>query len=338
MPSSHSSQSSSSETSDQSAHERRDSIGSVSLSKDLESINKLLSFLKTFSPEKKKGAKTRKGNAGSSDNEVNKKVIQILDAIYNMTAKLVARVENIEESSACLGNQMGMPGEFVSDAVTNKTYSGALVNNLAAVPNNAHKSVSNEVSPQLVTITGRLDALEQDSLVNVMVCQGEAVNSLIERVKRTNATPKEQAARVREAVINEFNSIANTPVHNDNLCDISILGKDRKHLKIVCSSKHVKLNLIQSVKQVRPPNFYVGDYLTKVRSNLFYRVRSLRKNNDSITSVYTMSGNIYCKIVGDGRPIQINCDRDITLVEERLLSGTGTDSGGTSVAAADVKD
>ena len=47
----------------------------------------------------------------------------------------------------------------------------------------------------------------------------------------------------------------------------------------------------------------VNEYLTKTRSNLLYKLRSLCKNYSTLTSVYSLNGNIYYKTVSSEKPV-----------------------------------
>jgi hypothetical protein len=64
-------------------------VGSVSMREDLDKVNKMLSFLKNFSPEKKKaGRQARSANVVTPNSQSLDKVIKVIDAIYSLNVRI----------------------------------------------------------------------------------------------------------------------------------------------------------------------------------------------------------------------------------------------------------
>ena len=83
----------------------------------------------------------------------------------------------------------------------------------------------------------------------------------------------------------------------------------RKHLKVVFESENMKSAVLQGARSSKPANFYVNEYLTQKRSNLLYKLRIMRKQNESsISSVYSRNGTVYYKLSSDLTKQHIVCD------------------------------
>ena len=137
--------------------------------------------------------------------------------------------------------------------------------------------------PELLKITSRVDQLEQDSLSNVLMLQGSALDAIISTPDRDTAaaatqasagTSKDQQLQPSQTSLKKFvcDILRSTVPHvtNDWITHVSIQGRDRKHLKITCLSNDEKTRLVSSLKSAKPLNLYANDYLVKVRSSLLY--------------------------------------------------------------------
>ena len=65
---------------------------------------------------------------------------------------------------------------------------------------------------------------------------------------------------------------------------------------------------------------FLDEYLTKTRSNLLYKLGSLRKNHATITSVYSLNGNIYYKTVSPEKRVCMNDCIEINILRLSLLN------------------
>ena len=74
---------------------------------------------------------------------------------------------------------------------------------------------------------------------------------------------------------------------------LSIVGRARKHLKVVPASANMKSSTLQGACSNHPTNIYINEYLTQKRSALLYKLRVIKKDNPAIGSVYTRNGSIH---------------------------------------------
>lgn len=107
---------------------------------------------------------------------------------------------------------------------------------------------------------------------------------------------------------------------DDSLSHVSVQGTKRKHIKIVFSSGIERTRILTMLKRARPSNLYANEYLTRIRSSLLYKIRSLKKQYSNIHSAYSKNGTIYYKIGMDDRPTIVTNDSEINKLEEKIIN------------------
>ena len=168
-------------------------VDSVSMREDLEKVNKMLSFLRNFSPEKKKvGRPARSTNVATPNVQSLDKVVKVIDAIYSLNVRILSNIENLVsmhsklkcdfdhlvEKQASIPSysdvvSRGIPSPAVSITGTRPAASG----NVSNAPSNDD---ANLVGPSMLRLEKRMDSIEQDSLARVMACQGSVVQTIID--------------------------------------------------------------------------------------------------------------------------------------------------------------
>ena len=81
-----------------------------------------------------------------------------------------------------------------------------------------------------------------------------------------------------------------------------------------------------------PPKLYVSEYLSNEQSNIFYRMRQLKRQENMegrIHSVFTRRGITAVKLNADSTPRFLNSVNDVTKLREELLNRTSLRSGRT---------
>jgi len=118
---------------------------------------------------------------------------------------------------------------------------------------------------------------------------------LISKFEKKSA---EENFSLKSSLVQAINDVQEDSITEENIKSVTIVGKERKHLKVELSKG--KISLIKSIKSAKPANLFVNDYLTKSRSHLLYRLRSLRREHASkFDSVYVYSGSVCCRLVND---------------------------------------
>jgi predicted nuclease with TOPRIM domain len=178
----------------------------VSLQEELRSVKSTLSFLKNFTPHTKNAGRPRKNQGSSAEQEqsnFHRKVIKVLDSVHGSISKMCGRISILENENSSLKELVFQLSARVNN---NKSYASAVAANVIEAPEcivgDAVPANLDMKGTQLSSLNCRLDNIEQESLSTVLICQGEAVTSLVERVKGKNILPKEQIIEIKDAIIN----------------------------------------------------------------------------------------------------------------------------------------
>ena len=107
--------------------------------------------------------------------------------------------------------------------------------------------------------------------------------------------------------------ITQTFAEND-IRELSIVGRARKHLKVILASANMKSSILQCALLNHPTNVYINEYLTQKRSTLLYKLRVIKKDNPAIGSVYTRNGSIYKLHSDRNKQYVVNEESDLPLI------------------------
>lgn len=99
---------------------------------------------------------------------------------------------------------------------------------------------------------------------------------------------------------------------------ISVRGASTKHLKVHFTTHGSKMDLIRAARTVKPEGLYCSDYLTTTRSNIFYKLRCLRKVSSKLEGVFVRNGTLACRLVDDSKIVMVANDLEYRKLEGRL--------------------
>ena len=145
--------------------------------------------------------------------------------------------------------------------------------------------------------------MEQESLTDFIKIDGETCTNLI---RRFSAGQNKDFSALRTSIVTAINDIKADSIAPQDILSANIKGRDRQHLKIRLSSKTRKVALIKSIKTARPENLFINDYLTKSRSGILFQLRTLRKSDPRVSSVYTLGGSVCCRLTNNDKVYHIN--------------------------------
>ena len=72
----------------------------------------------------------------------------------------------------------------------------------------------------------------------------------------------------------------------NDIPELSVVCRARKHLKVVFASTNMKSSILQGARMNHQTNVYINEYLTQKRLALLYKLRVMKKDNPGIGSVY----------------------------------------------------
>ena len=94
---------------------------------------------------------------------------------------------------------------------------------------------------------------------------------------------------------------------------VSLFGRDKKAIKVVCSNLASRIHLLRQARQKRPNGIFVSEFLTTEKLSLFYKLRQLKKEHPGkIKSVFTRGGNIYYILSDSDRITQVSSLQELT--------------------------
>ena len=226
-------------------------------------------------------------------NEFNKKILQSVGVLHKKYCEL-----KLVQSSASLTTKGPTVGTKSSDNVET----------LPVTPKDEIIRPNNAV--QLET---RVDAIEQKSNADVILCSGAVIKDVMEAMNSNHDSD------LKENILSTIKRALPGKSEVDEIVRVSPFGKKKTHVKVVCSSIEVRKKLIAYARREKPENIYFSEFLTSYRNGLFYSLRSLRNRfRDRISAVYVRDGNIYYKLHDTDGFKSVRTQLDITNLEKKL--------------------
>ena len=97
--------------------------------------------------------------------------------------------------------------------------------------------------------------MEQDALSETIVAQGVSVDSLLEN---NFQDMKYNMSGIKCAITSEIGSFVTQTFAEKDITDLSIVGRARKHLKVVLASANMKSSILQGAPLSHPTNVYIN--------------------------------------------------------------------------------
>ena len=226
-------------------------------------------------------------------NEFNKKILQSVGVLHKKYNELKLKQPNVGSAGS------------TQDVST-------LSLNVASSSNVNEDDVRR--SSKEVDLETRVDAIEQKSNANILLCSGPVITEAIESISNNpeNDLKDKIVSAIRDkcpGVISEVSDIVR----------VSPYGKKKTHVKVVCSSVQVRKKMIASARREKPDNIYFSEFFTNYRNGLFYSLRSLRNRfRNKISSVYIRDGNISYKLNETEGFKNVRTQLDVTKLEKKL--------------------
>ena len=211
---------------------------------------------------------------------LNTDLLSCMGEIVDMNSKLIEVVKFLKTE------QVGVKIELDKT----KSYAEALK---TEQDSSSSSSIVN-LPDEILNVDSRLDAVEQESLSNVVSCQG----SVIEECIKDNSGPLSGTnVSLKKVFVNFIRQKCGLSLPDDSISSVSIRGKnEKKHIRAEFSNKSSKIELLRTVRTVKPENLYINDYLTAKRSKIFYDLRQLKKSSNKLLAVFPWNASLRCKL------------------------------------------
>ena len=158
-------------------------------------------------------------------------------------------------------------------------------------------------------VTERLEKIENNLNSNILFCRGPTVESLI--TENSNEATPPNLERLKGEVCRAVcgDQVTGVDISSVNL---SLLGKEKKFIKLDCRNPSSKLHLLKQARKNKPQGIFVSDFLTKAKLNIFYNLRQLKKQYpEKIKSAFSKGGNIYYKLHNSSETLQVTSLSDL---------------------------
>ena len=228
----------------------------------------------------------------SKVNSLNRKILKYCNSL---TEKYDALVDNVNTGGLRPSSSNPLTNDQTVGIEGRETQTGSL--GIAGVENGNDD------------LQSKIDELEQRGYSDVVLVSGAFITSLS---SGGDSSPKPQ---IIDALVSSTNNI----VTRDDVVDVKLIGKNKSALKVVCKSSKIRNSLLSYARQQKPKDIYISEFLTQLRSKIFYEARLLRRQFSSkISSIYTRNGNIFYKLTGSDRYKAIRKLNDLTILKAKL--------------------
>ena len=161
----------------------------------------------------------------------------------------------------------------------------------------------------LASVSDRLDKIEQNINANTLICRGSAVEDLI---KDSSSGESPNLVRLKGEICRSACGEEVTSIDISNV-QVSVFGKDKKCVKIVCPNSVSKLHLLRKTRTRKPEGFFMNEFLTANKLKVFHNLRALKKQYPQrIKSVFTRGGNIFYTLHNTTQLYQASCLGDLS--------------------------
>ena len=176
-------------------------------------------------------------------------------------------------------------------------------------PTHQQKTVNEE--GQQTDLEIRVDAIEQKSLSNVLLCSGNKITEAIENHPET----------LKDTVVSSICQALPEVAKASDVIRVTVFGKKKKVVKVECSSEVSKKKIVSSARRGKPANIFFAEFLTPLRNKMLFSLKSLKnKYPNKISAVYTRDGTVFYKIPGSEGFKSVRHPKEVTDLENRLLN------------------
>ena len=151
------------------------------------------------------------------------KIIECLHSLSSVTSKILSKIDMLIEKHEHCGDN---PAQTTVASITRPKYSLIIVPNKATVQK----------------LEVKIDQVEQDALSKTIMLQGVSIDSILENNLQDM---KYNMSAIKSAITSEIDSFITQTFAENEITELSIVGRACKHLKVVLASANIKSSIIQ---------------------------------------------------------------------------------------------
>ena len=301
------------------------------LKEEQENVDKILNFLLSYKCTKKNRGRPP-NNPPSSQNSLKvpdavpddlKTLTNINDIHAGVLLDYLKKVNSLNKKLLLNYEILNNKYDSLAASVQIKNQSPVNTNHLASpinVPAQIKQSSESKLIPKLnpnerEEFELKVDALEQKSNSNILICSGKVISDVISH--------NNDSIDIKNEIFSKVKAIT-TNIKEADIGNIHVFGKDKKVVKIICSSLNVKRTILNEFRNKKPQDIFIAEYLTSFRSKLYFELRQLKKLYPTkIYSTYISNGNLYYKLSNDvTKFFNIRQPRDIFQLRKQFNENT----------------
>ena len=299
------------------------------LRSEQDKTDNILHFLLNFNCQKRKPGRPKASESNINYDKVPPSVKDSLRTVTNINelhgGVLLDYLTKINKFNKTLLDALNQLNNKYSILLNKLESSNNTPNVIVTSPSSPKPSLNNSeatdkikaLSDENKDLQQKIDSLDQRILSSTVLCSGNKVDEIISSTEADN----DKINKVFDQITGLAPGVVNSDIQN-----ISIIGKDKKHFKIVCNNINIKNKILSEARHKKLDNIYFSEFLTPLRNKLFYELRQIkRKYPDKVKSIYTRNGNIFYKLVNDDNQKLIRSMENITELTIFLSSSRNED-------------
>ena len=159
------------------------------------------------------------------------------------------------------------------------------------------------------SLSMRLDAIEQRQRDNFVILNGPRAT---EGLDQTNSNSEYTGNISSNFVTAKIKDNLKIDIPSESIVKVNFLGKDRKRILVELQNSNIKGQILSKISKVKPPHFFVNEFLTPRRSTLFYKLRRMQKGSTKrFHSAFTFKGDIFYKLNESSPKVRISSEADL---------------------------
>lgn len=271
------------------------------LQTELSKISDIVKQLDNFTPIPKKNKVGRPKLNPTPPKPDESPVSRTLRDICALVQNIIKRLNSVQKENDHLKNRITTLEQVSpnSNTADNNTPTTLPRTTFASVVANANIPANRTIN----NFDTRLDQIEQDSYSATLKLDGDLIK---DKIRKLNEEETKDYIQFNKSIVREVNKIQSGLLKEEEVDYITIIGKEKKHLKVKLKSSATKINILRTLKENKPDNFYGSQYLTKNRAWCLFKLKSIKKHNTNISTVYSYKGSVCSKLVEGDKTFHLN--------------------------------
>ena len=219
--------------------EKNEVIDYISIADKINDTGKILTFLKSYVPEKTKTRSTKKPTP-STEIPVST-LVELFGNMQTINRQLLANMEKLSKENEVMKTQIesliGNKRSYASAVTASQAVT--LATPLTGAAASVVEPACNKATSDLKSINAEIDKIKQEALSNILLLQWYAVNGRIAESSDTDAAKDVLRSTLQPVTV----------VKMEDIVHVSIQGKERKLFNVAYVYKEARTSLLRNIKK-----------------------------------------------------------------------------------------